>query len=83
MTSAIDLEYTDDLVERLELLWGDGFLSPGGSEEVAKLLEGIEVGDFCFCKRDDHFAAAHERNVEIGTELFEDLCACDVVPGLV
>lgn len=38
-------EYTDDLVARLELLWGDGFLSPGGAAEVAVVLAGIDVAD--------------------------------------
>ncbi len=43
MPSETNLEYADDLVDGLELIWGDGFLSPGGSEEVARLLEGIDV----------------------------------------
>ena len=36
-------EYSDDLIARLELLWGDGFLSPGGAAEVAIVLEGLDV----------------------------------------
>ncbi len=36
-------EYSDDLIARLELLWGDGFLSPGGEGEVASVLEGIDL----------------------------------------
>lgn len=36
-------EYNDEFVAKLELLWGEGFLSPGGPEEVAKLLEGTEL----------------------------------------
>ncbi len=43
MPSETNLEYADDLVDGLELIWGDGFLSPGGSEEVAQLLEGIAL----------------------------------------
>jgi hypothetical protein len=27
----------------LQLLWGDGFLSPGGAAEVAHLLEGSDI----------------------------------------
>ena len=43
-------EYTDEFVAKLELLWGEGFLSPGGPAEVAKILEetdlaGLEVMD--------------------------------------
>jgi len=36
-------EYTDEFVAKLELLWGDGFLSPGGPGEVAKILEGTDL----------------------------------------
>tara|TARA_R110002049_G_scaffold35923_11_gene115317 strand:- start:649 stop:1455 length:807 start_codon:yes stop_codon:yes gene_type:complete len=32
--------YSNDLVAMLQLVWGDGFLSPGGPAEVALLLEG-------------------------------------------
>lgn len=37
-------EYTDDFVAKLELLWGEGFLSPGGPEETARILEGVDLG---------------------------------------
>ena len=36
-------EYDDAFVARLELLWGEGFLSPGGAEEVAELLGGFDL----------------------------------------
>ena len=36
-------EYTDEFVAGLECMWGDGFLSPGGAEEVAAILEPAEV----------------------------------------
>ena len=34
-------EYTDDFVAKLELLWGEGFLSPGGPAETARILEEL------------------------------------------
>jgi phosphoethanolamine N-methyltransferase len=37
-------EYDADLVALLELVWGDGFLSPGGPGEVARILEGVSLG---------------------------------------
>ena len=37
------LYYTDDLVVNLQLRWGDGFLSPGGAEELARMLRGIDL----------------------------------------
>jgi SAM-dependent methyltransferase len=36
-------EYDDSLQTLLQLLWGDGFLSPGGSDEVARVLEGSDI----------------------------------------
>jgi len=36
-------EYDDSMQTLLQLLWGDGFLSPGGAEEVARVLEGSDI----------------------------------------
>ncbi len=36
-------EYTDDFVAGLEWMWGKGFLSPGGSAEVAAILEDVDL----------------------------------------
>ncbi len=38
-------EYDDTLVARLELLWGEGFLSPGGPAEIRELLFGVSLRD--------------------------------------
>ncbi len=35
--------YDDKLVALLEALWGDGFLSPGGTDEVALVLSGLDL----------------------------------------
>lgn len=34
-------EYDDKLVSLLELIWGDGYMAPGGPGNVAKLLRGV------------------------------------------
>jgi phosphoethanolamine N-methyltransferase len=34
--------YTGDLISMLEVVWGEGWLSPGGPEEVARLIDGID-----------------------------------------
>lgn len=34
--------YTADLVSMLEIVWGEGWLSPGGPEEVERLIRGID-----------------------------------------
>ena len=36
-------EYGDAMVEALELVWGPGFLSPGGPEEVARVVAGLDL----------------------------------------
>jgi len=43
MASHEEIEYTDELVAVLETVWGDGFLSPGGPEEVAMVMEGSDI----------------------------------------
>ncbi|MCG6909755.1 MAG: methyltransferase domain-containing protein [Deltaproteobacteria bacterium] len=43
MASEESVEYHDRLVALLETVWGEGFLSPGGPEEVALVLEGIDL----------------------------------------
>lgn len=35
--------YDDKHIGFLEELWGEGFLSPGGPEEVARVIEGVEI----------------------------------------
>ena len=36
-------EYDDEAIRFLEALWGDGYLSPGGPEEVDRVLEGLSL----------------------------------------
>ena len=36
-------EYDESMLALLQIIWGDGFLSPGGSEEIARLLEGSSI----------------------------------------
>ena len=35
--------YTADVIARLELGWGEGWLSPGGQEEVSLLVSGLDI----------------------------------------
>ena len=35
--------YTDAFIGSLELRWGEGFLSPGGAEEVARILDDVDL----------------------------------------
>lgn len=36
-------QYPEDFVAGIEWMWGEGFLSPGGPEEVRALLEGVDL----------------------------------------
>jgi SAM-dependent methyltransferase len=36
-------EYDESMLALLQIIWGDGFLSPGGREEIARLLEGSSI----------------------------------------
>ena len=40
-----EILYNSQVISFLEELWGDGFLSPGGSDEVKKVIEGIQIKD--------------------------------------
>ena len=37
------LEYDDDMIVLLEAVWGNGFMSPGGTEEVDRILDGLDL----------------------------------------
>ena len=38
-------QYPDDFVAGIEWMWGEGFLSPGGADEVRALLDGVDLRD--------------------------------------
>jgi ubiquinone/menaquinone biosynthesis C-methylase UbiE len=35
--------YHDDLIGLLEMVWGEGFLSPGGTDEIDRVIDGIDL----------------------------------------
>ena len=43
MSATGEEHYPQDSILFLEEMWGDGFLSPGGPEEVRRLLTGLDV----------------------------------------
>lgn len=43
MSSAHEDEYYPEFLTMLQQTWGDGFLSPGGREEVAAIVRGVEI----------------------------------------
>jgi phosphoethanolamine N-methyltransferase len=36
-------EYTPDMATAMEWIWGEGFMSPGGREEVAAIVDGLDI----------------------------------------
>ncbi len=38
-------QYAVNFIDRLHLVWGPGFLSPGGPEEVAEVTRGLDLKD--------------------------------------
>lgn len=39
------VEYPEGFIAQVQLLWGEGFISPGGAEEVARIVEGVDLRD--------------------------------------
>jgi hypothetical protein len=37
------MQYAKDFTDALQFMWGEGFLSPGGPEEVAELVADIDL----------------------------------------
>ena len=39
----MSIQYPDHFTDRLHIIWGDGFLSPGGAEEVREIVTGLDL----------------------------------------
>lgn len=40
-----EAEYPDEFISFLELIWGEGYLSPGGPAEISRILDGLDLKD--------------------------------------
>ncbi len=40
-----EIEYPDEMIAMLEIIWGTGFMAPGGEGNIANLVEGLDVRD--------------------------------------
>lgn len=36
-------EYSEQFISILEVIWGEGYLSPGGPQEVSRILDGLDL----------------------------------------
>ena len=86
-------EYGDTFVAGLEWMWGEGFLSPGGAHEVARIVAGapiagarvLDVG--CGLGAIDlllveHFGAAHVTGIDVEAPLVARAAARVEAAGL-
>lgn len=39
------MQYPEEFIDRLHLIWGAAFLSPGGPEEVQEIVRGLDLAD--------------------------------------
>ena len=42
-----EVEYDDSMMKMLELIWGDGFMAPGGTENVDSMVNGVDLRGRC------------------------------------
>ena len=85
MSEATIQEYDDKLMALLEAIWGEGFMSPGGTAEVDRYLDGIDLkgqsvlGIGCGLGGVDlHLAQRHDAARVIGIDIDQALIQrCD------
>ena len=53
-----NVHYDDKSTRGLQLMWGEGFMAPGGTEEVCLIFEGLEVSEVVgpICETGDYLA---------------------------
>ena len=69
-------EYDDDLIALLEGVWGDGFMSPGGTGEVDRIVDGLALKGMTVLDigcgvggADVHLASTYEPATIIGIDV--------------
>jgi SAM-dependent methyltransferase len=45
MTDAISHDYDTTMLDMLQLIWGEGYLSPGGPRAVREIMAGVDLAD--------------------------------------
>jgi len=89
----VTTQYTDKVIAGMQALFGEGFLSPGGPDEMAVLLEGIDLtgcrvldigcglGGAAVMLAGDH-GAAHVTGIDIAADLLDHARARVAARGL-
>src|SRR4030095_11331641 len=72
--------YTKAFTDALQFMWGEGFLSPGGLEEIDNMLEGHKLAGKCVLDIgsgvggvDAHLVTRHGAAEVIGVDVEEQL----------
>ena len=77
-----DIEYGDAMTNMLELIWGDGFMAPGGEGNIAIMVDGLDlqgkrvldigcgIGGPAFVLAEKY--GAHVVGIDIEPQLIED-----------
>lgn len=75
-----ELEYDDDMIALLEAVWGENFMSPGGTAEVDRILEGLDLKELTMLDigcgiggADVHIAENYGPATIIGIDIEENL----------
>jgi phosphoethanolamine N-methyltransferase len=77
-----EVEYHDSMMKMLEMIWGEGFMSPGGTENVDFMVEGLDIrGRHVLdigcgmggpdCHLSEHYGA-HVTGVDLEAQLIEN-----------
>lgn len=76
----LELEYDDDMIALLEAVWGEGFMSPGGTAEVDRILDGLTLSGLTVLDigcgiggATTHIAAKYNPATIIGIDIEADL----------
>mgnify|MGYP005631884775 FL=1 len=86
-------QYTDRVINGMQSLYGEGFLSPGGPDEMAVFLEGIDLSGChvldlgcgiggASIMLADTYGASHVTGVDVGADLGERAVKAAAAKGL-
>ena len=80
MSEGANQEYDDGLVAVLEAVWGEGFMSPGGTDEVDRYLNDIDLAGLSVLDIgcglggvDIHLVSHHQANIVTGIDIEPEL----------
>ena len=80
MSEHVVQDYDDNMVALLEAVWGEGFMSPGGRDEVDRFLQGVDLAGLSVLDIgcglggvDLHLVKRHKAGKVTGIDIEQDL----------